>query len=628
MPFFGLSLYVCRPDKRIMRKTYYKFAFAILTILLTACAKIGSPTGGPKDVTPPRVVETAPSDSTINFIPKKKITITFDEYIQLKNIFQELIISPPLEEKPMAYIKKKSLVIEFSDKAVFDTTTYTLSFGNSIADNNEGNVLKNYEFVFSLKNYIDSINLEGRVVNALNLTPDKERMFVMLYDNLNDSAPLKEKPKYISRTNEEGYFSIHNIQTGFYRLFALKDANSNLKYDLPDEQIAFFDTIINLTAERFKDTLVIDDYNLLGNQQNEFSRAEDTLIKDTLKHERKYLFYTEMVFFTQKVKNQYLTNSIRELPEQLLFTFNQTLEDSLKIRPINFIPKEKWYILDSNKGKDTLKYWLTDTALISKDSLKMELQFPVYDSTGSIKTSIDTVYLIKKADDQPKGIRIRRGRGRENEEGTKKKIKRLTFAINVKNTNAFDLNRNFELTTQTPAFNIKGEKIKMFKFEDTLKVSIKTEIRRDTNSMYKFIIVYKPEERTRYRIFIPDSTISDIYGTTNDTTIVQYTTQSEDFYGTLILSVHHVKGPVILQLLDSKEKLVIEKHISEDQTITYDYLYPQKYILKLIVDSNGNGKWDTGNYLKKLQPEKVIYYPQIINIRSNWEIDNSWELHY
>jgi hypothetical protein len=204
----------------------------------------------------------------------------------------------------------------------------------------------------------------------------------------------------------------------------------------------------------------------------------------------------------------------------------------------------------------------------------------------------------------------------------------LVLSNNIKNASAFDLNQNIELKSSTPLSDINAEKIKMFKIEDSIQTPMPIYITMDTNSMYKVDIQCKLEEQTKYKIFIPDSSIMDIYGTTNDTIIISYKTQAEDFYGTLVMKISNVKGPVILQLLDEKENLINEKYFKSDQTITYAYLYPHKYILKLIVDSNGNGKWDTGNYLMKLQPEKVIYYPQLINIRSNWEVDNNWGLDY
>jgi hypothetical protein len=261
----------------------------------------------------------------------------------------------------------------------------------------------------------------------------------------------------------------------------------------------------------------------------------------------------------------------------------------------------------------------------------LELQYQTYDSTGRARISIDTLNLVKKPELQAKGFHFRKNRGNpteSKEENSKKKAKRLSLSNNMKNPNGFDLNRTLDIISSTPAYKIKSEKIKMFRIEDTLQFPVKIDVYHDTSSMYKFCIRYKPEEKMKYKILIPDSTITDIYGTTNDTTIISYKTQSEDFYGTLKVRISHIKGPVILQLLDDKENLIMEKFFNSDRMITYDYLYPHKYILKLIVDSNDNGKWDTGDYLKKLQPERVIYFPQIINIRSNWEVDNTWDLEY
>jgi hypothetical protein len=656
-----------------------------------ACAKIGSPSGGPKDASPPRVIKTSPPDSTINFVPKKKISITFDEYIELKDIFQELIISPPVGENAMAYTKGKSIVVEFPKDIIYDTATYTLSFGNSITDINEGNILKNYEFIFSLKNYIDSMNVEGRVVNSFNHVADKDRMYVMLYKNLNDSAPLKEKPKYICRTDDTGNFSLHNLETGFYRLFALKDVNSNMIYDLPNEQIAFADSFLELTPERFINNKIINDstwlnkpdhvdstsYDSLSVDSSEFivhdnkyyfvktsstnftdlsngddrgksnikmgeqgitstnemrqsnSPLVDTIKTDTLKAPRKYVYSTEMGFFTQEIKNQYITNNLRPQPEMMLFSFNQSLRDSLLLEPLNFNPSGKWYILDANKSFDTLKYWLIDTSMISKDSLQFKVCYSAYDSTGQIVKKADTLYMVNQplARQGEKRTKRNRGKDKEKEETQpEKKIKRLALTNNVKNISAFDLNYNIEIKTNTPTFDIRTEKIRMYKLEDTLEIPIKTNIVRDANWLYGIKINYKPEELMHYKVFIPDSTLFDIYGTTNDTTIFQFTTQAADFYGTLTLRLSNIKGPVILQLLDENENLVNEKLFSSDQIIRYEYLYPKKYILKLIIDSNNNGRWDTGNYLQKLQPEKVMYFPQSINVRSNWEVDFKWEL--
>jgi hypothetical protein len=609
-------------------------------LLVYSCANIGAPVGGAKDTKPPVVVETDPPDRSVNFKAQKKIIITFDEFIALKDIYQELVVSPPLKENVIAYIRNKSLVIDFPKDVVFDTTTYTLSFGNSIADNNEGNILPNYEFVFSLKSYIDSLSVDGKVISSFDLLPDKDPMFVMLYKNLADSAPLIEKPKYISRTDKQGNFTIHNIEPGFYRIFGLKDANSNLMFDLPDEQIAFGDSIIELTAKKLGiDTVTVKDTSAIRvpvkNKSNEkefkltATPLKDTTRADTVLNIRKYISNQELRFFTQKVKNQYMTNNLRLQPELLFFSFYQSLLDTFKIRPLYIPFADNWYISDINKTEDTLKYWLTDTTMISKDSLQFEVSFPVYDSAGEIISKKDTLLLLfrPKENHASAGTKKPRQRHQVKTDSIPKLVKKIELTDNVANSSAFDLDQSLNFRLSKPLKELRKEKIKISRFEDTLAFDVKPII-SSGNTLYNFTIDFKPEENTSYKLLIPDSTIFDIYGATNDTTLISFKTQAEDFYGTLSMRMNNISSPVILQLMDEKENLVRENRLSESQTIKYKYLVPKAYILKLIIDSNNNGKWDTGNYLMKLQPEKVLYYTQRVNVRSNWEIELTWDVKY
>jgi hypothetical protein len=625
-------LYVCGQNSKVLNRIRIKQLSPILLLIALGCAKIGSPYGGLKDETPPKVIKTKPPEKSTHFVPQKKIIITFDEYIQLQNIFQEMIISPPIDGTILAQVKGKSLVVEFPEEAVFDTTTYTLSFGNAIMDNNESNVLKNYEYVFSLKGHIDTMNVEGRIVSAFNHQPDKDRMYVMLYKNLADSAPLLEKPRYICRADEQGYFSMHNLETGVYRAFALKDANSNMLFDLPNEQIAFSDSLIELTPEKLKADSITSDSTLFKQfAVNDTTSVDSTAIADSLKKmELPYAYHADLFYFTQVVKNQYLKNNLRSQPDRLFFSFNQTLTDSVSIFPLNITPQSSnWYLLDENRTKDTLIYWLTDTAMISFDSLQMEICYPTYDSSAQLYFARDT-FLMLAQKEKATTVRGRKGKTRNEEESLTEQPKKPTITLknNIKKAGAFDLDKKIIITTPTPTFILLKDKIKLFRVQDTLEFPVKFEVTRDTASFYKFNIDYQPMELTSYRLFIPDSTFIDIYGVTQDTTEIHFKTQEEDFYGTVNIHVKNVKSAIVLQLMDEKENVLKESVFNTDQDLRYAYLYPKKYMLKVIVDENGNGKWDSGNYIQHIQPEKVIYYPQPVEVRSNWEMDFIWELEY
>lgn len=626
------SLFFFRSLKELKKYTFlYCLIIVISLFLIGACAKIGSPYGGPKDEEPPKVVKAVPPDKTTNFIPRKNITITFDEYIKLVDIFNELIISPPLEDRIVAQVRGNKVVVELPKDVSFDTTTYTISFGNSIVDNNEDNVLVNFSYVFSLKEYLDSMSVEGRLVNSFDHKPSEERFLVMLYKNLNDSAPLLERPKYVDRTDIEGYFTINNIETGTYKLFALKDANANLIYDLPDEPIAFSDSLIELTPERFEDDIIISDSALLAQIANADSIQLDSLRTDSvLRSQSRYTYFTEIVFFTQEVKNQYMTDYLRPEPAKLFFSFNETVADTFSISPLNYMPSdENWYLPDINDENDTMIFWLLDTNMINMDSLLFKVQYPVYDSLELLVAQTDTLYLTLKKETTREN---RRRKGKEQEElptGEKtEKVEYIQISSNIKNRGTFDLNKAITLSLSSPIKTFRPEKFSLKRLIDTVEVHDKFKLIKDTVSLYRIIVDYASEELTDYKIILLDSAITDIYGRTNDTTILSFKTQAEDYYGVLSVHISSVHEPVIVQLLNEEEKILRQYFIENDQTLSYPYLPPKKYMLKAIIDSNGNGVWDTGNYLEKLQPERVIYFQNDLNVRANWEIEMNWSLDY
>ena len=686
-----------------MNKFLYIVVFSGVLLGAFSCAKIGSPYGGPKDEDPPIVLKTKPLANSVNFQPQKKIIILFDEYIEIADIYQEMILSPPIEGRILAQVKGKSLVITFPPEATFDTLTYTLDFGNSIKDYNEGNTLKNYQYIFSLKSYLDSLNVEGKTVSAFNHQPDKDRMYVMLYRNLNDSVPYQEKPDYICRTDEQGNFSLHNIEDGYYRIFALKDANFNMLFDLAEEKIAFSDSIIELTSERFQDNIIVDDtlfHNGFLNpdslQYEAYTAVDSVTFSDTLhpdiisgsdsvryeaytavdsadvsdtlfshNHSNPYLirykeydtlnftgadslvsdsltadslidskpyysYYTELFFFTEDISNQYMTNYLRPAKEQLFFSFNETLADTFEVFPLNYAPEgPDWFLLDANRDMDTLKFWITDTAMFAKDSLQMEVCYPMYDTLGILYYQKDT--LLMQMEQESTGHN-RRGRTRRLGGGPDEQMQeipeapKIVLQNNIKNPGTFDIDKRIVIISPTPLERVLTDSIRLFRIQDTLKIPENIVVETDTNSMYKTYIQYMPEGNTMYEVFIPDSTVFDIYGTTNDTTEFRYKTQAEDYYGTLTINMNGVNTPLILQLLDDKEKVLAERRIYTNQSIRFEYLHPKKFFLKLIVDSNDNGEWDTGKYLEHIQPEKVIYYYQAIEIRSNWEMDFIWDV--
>lgn len=592
--------------------------FLIAALLYASCAKIGSVSGGDKDTIPPVMVKSIPPDFATHF-NAKKIRISFDEFIDLKDLPNNFMVSPPLSKLPEVRVYNKDLVIQPLD-SLQPNTTYTLNFGNAVVDYTVGNAIPNFEFVFSTGSYVDSLSLQGRLLNSFDLTPYKEPVLVMLFSNLADSAPYLGKPAYVCRTDKNGWFVLNNLREGNYRLFALKDANSNMKFDMPSESIAFADSIIHLKATEVKDYIAEADTSnkktrteIKKSTPGKSLHAADTARTDTLKappHKR-YGTYQSLFMFTEENLKQYLKESKRISPEKLLIVMNRPLRptDSVMLKPINFSPSGKWLLPEYHPDRDTFEYWITDTALVHQDVLKVALSYEVTDSAGNYVVRLDTVdYRFagkstakKKKDEKPKA-------------------NRLILTLSTGSGKPLDLNTNMILTTDKPVASMDPAYIQLEKTVDTLKIPLKFSIRKDSFELRKFILTAHWEENTDYRFVVYPPAFTSIYETQPDTLKKTFKTQKADYYGRLMVTLDSVQNNVIVQLLQ-KDIPVRQESTRKSGKLTFDFVPPGKYKVKIIYDRNNNGFWDTGRYLEKLQPEKVGFYHDEIEIRSNWDLD-------
>jgi hypothetical protein len=609
--------------KRIPFRVTVVFCWFLFTVF-TQCAKVGSPTGGPKDEKPPQVLESNPRNKEKNW-SSKEIEITFDEFIALKNLNDELIISPPVKERPVVRTRNKTLVIDLKEE-LKDSTTYTLNFGNAIADNNEGNLLSDFEFVFSTGPVMDSLSLTGVAVNAFTLLPEKEKVAVMLYDNLCDSAPYKDLPLYFTRTSPEGKFAINNIRADTFRLFALKDANNNLKFDVPDEMIAYSDSTIILSPERVQKVSFIKDSSLFKPKSKIAAKKtliqSDSVAHDTVKTAGRELYAvnTSLFLFTEEDLRQNIVSKEREQPELLTFAFSRPLFDSIRIIPLDFTA-DRWYLQDLSMNRDTARFWITDSTLIKRDTLTLAVAYTTIDSAKNFITRTDTVMMRFKA----KATKTVLGRKMKDKEPEVEK-NFLPLTVNLRPRAVIDLNLVIRFTSARPVDSIDVRKFSLTRFEDSLQYPQKIDLIKDSSALYSVKFAVPWMESTSYNLFVEPGAIHDIYGKTNDTVEIAFQTREIDYYGKIILSPEGSASPLIIQLLDEKETFLSEKVIDENGTVVFDYLAPRKYRVKAIADVNKNKKWDSGNYLDRVQPEKVFYYPGGLDVRSNWDLDITWNL--
>ncbi len=544
--------------------------FISIILFFASCAQVVMPGGGKKDVTPPKVVKYTPDSAQLNF-NAKAIQINFDEFIQLKDLNSQLIISPPLKTTPEITVKSKSLNIVFDRKDTLKSnTTYCISFGNAVQDITENNPIDNFKYIFSTGSFIDSCTVKGKVQNGFNHTVEKG-ILVMLYSNFDDSVIYKHLPDYFAKTKEDGTFQINNVKEGKYKLMVLKDGNANYKYDGEAENIGFIDAPIDVTK---KENILID-------------------------------------IFQETPKKLYLKKNTYDSYGKIVFVFNKGA-DSLQINPINYTFKEGDVLLQYSKNKDSLTYWFRN---IDKDVLKLQLK-------NGYRTMDTLEYKLLSKEDALK---------------SRKSKLAFTLLNNFNGNQAFDLNGEIKLIFNHTIERIGDDNLYIKKMGDEIVLKEDTLIMKHIfrtnyslpdkgNIIAPFSVKFK--ESTKYHLFIPPGTFTDFFGLTNDTIKIDFKTQEEKFYGTVKLKINipEAKGQYILQLLDDKENLFRETIINAGQTINYDYLHPQQYKLKLIYDDNKNGKWDTGNYLQKVQPEKVIYYTGTITIRSNWDLDLEWKV--
>jgi len=423
---------------------YFKKNIYFLTIILfSGCAQIGTLTGGERDTTPPQLVKSNPLDRGRNF-SGDKITITFDEFFVTDNLKSVFLSSPPLLEKPDFNIKRKSLLVKLNEK-LKDTTTYTFLFGNAIKDYHEGNILNDFRFVFSTGEKLDTMEVSGRIIDAKTHKGQGD-LLVMLYRNYSDSTPIKEKPYYIAKTDTAGKFNINFIKSGKYRIFALKDNDANLNFNLPSEKIAFIDSFIfpKVITEIKTDSLKAGTVLHKGEDDSE----GDTLINDTVIVSRNYIYSPNNILlfsFTEDRQSQYLVNLERNSKGKCVFQFNKKTDD-LKINGLGFnLDSVNSYTEKKDSGR-TVVIWLKDKALFQKDTIRFKLSYFNKDSLENLVNEQDTAVLSfnNKAD-------------------TVKT--RIAFA---EAKEEIDYYKDFEIETESPLLNADTNRIKLFEILDTL----------------------------------------------------------------------------------------------------------------------------------------------------------------
>jgi len=531
-------------------KSFLKhFIFVFVLILLTSnCARKGRPNGGLKDsLAPVMVIANPPYKSTL--FNSKKIKLSFNEYITLKNLNQQLVISPPLKYFPTISPQgspSKEITIKLTD-TLKTNTTYIFNFGNSIEDNNEGNILKSFNYVFSTGDYVDSLKTKGFIKDAYKNKIDKD-ISVLLYQidsTFTDSIIYKKKPNYITNAIDS-LFTITNIKNGKYLLIALKDASNNYTFNPKEDKIGFYNQFIEL--------------------------PKDSVLKEPIS------LFNEAPAFKMM--------SAKEISKgKIIFDFEGD-RHHIDIKLLSEVPKNFKSEYKFDLTKDSIYYWYSK---INTDSLVFNIKKENYSDTL-------TVFLRKKTLDSLK--------------------------INSNIVNILDLKDTLTLTSNNPVTEIDTTKILFFD-KGSLTVSYQPILEKTTNKIH---FVFNKKYNSNYRLTFLPKALTDIFETQNDTLNYIFKTKEPEDYGSISINLNNnSSSPVFLELVRESDKKVIQKiATSTTNNILFELIPPGRYMVRAILDTNNNNNWDTGNYLKKLQPESVIYLPITFNLKANWSFSETF----
>ncbi len=611
--------------KRAQRHSVIPLLASLLLLVVCAtCANRGvGPQGGPKDETPPKMVKEEPLNGTVNY-HEKRIEITFDEYLQLNDVANQVLISPPQQRPPDVRAVGKKVTVTF-DEDLRDSTTYTIDFGSAICDNNEKNALEGYTFSFATGPEIDTLRIGGIVINAENLNP-VANIYAGIHLNHADSAFETEPFTRIARTNDKGEFTIQNVHRGQYRLYALNDVSRDYLYQ-PGEGLAMYDSLLMPTVrhEGRSDTLFLPDTIVA---------ALDSLQLDTLPHDTLGRYWERieaktvpvyepdhlvLLFFTEDKQRHYFIRCLREEQHCFKLVFSAP-QDSMPQITL-FEPDDNWLehaVLQPSPQMDTVFVWLTDSSVIRRDTLVFGLTYLLSDSLYNLQPQTDTVYAVYRAPRISDKARELMNKKKAEE------VQRLKLKHN--GSASFEVYDSLRIYSPTPLRDVRFEGMHLQQRKDTLYKPIKASPFFADSAKMSIVVPFRWEPEKEYRLVIDSAAMTDVYGITNDELEIKFKVRSLEEYSTLIIKVEDYDPRMRIQLLSEKDAVVRELPAAEDAT-RFEYLKPTSYYMRLYLDLDGNGKWTTGDWLKQRQPEPVFYFSGKLTLRANWDFEETFDIH-
>lgn len=575
-------------------------------LLLAACASIGRPEGGPRDMTPPVMVSSTPAPGSVN-VSNGRIDIIFDENITLDDPMNKIVVSPPQKKQAQISSNGRRVRITLRD-TLRDSTTYTVDLADAVRDLNEGNILDGLAIDFSTGPSIDTLMISGIVVEGRTLEP-AQGMIVGVYSTpVADTALTTLPMDRITKTNALGRFTIRNLKPGSYRVFAINDLNHDFHWDR-SEDIAFLDRDISPSTMAVE---VTDTFTDAAGNDSLVTRPATRFLPDDIL----------LTWFNENYKPLYLVKHERPDARRLTLEMS-TRSDSLpQLTLLNTVRAgarlDREAVLQSSPGLDSLTYWLRDTTLIGSDTLKIAARYLHTDTLDNITFTTDTLTFALR---QPK-----KKKKRDEETDSVPKLEFVNIGISSRQPQ--DLNMPLLFETSAPTASIDSAGFRIEELVDSVWMPVAAKIPSPPDSLQPMRLLtemtWKP--KTKYRVTIDSLAVTDIYGNHNRPFVQEVSTHAIEDYAALFFNIGDL-GPdsAIVELLTSDKPVRLEP--VRNGVATFEYVTPGAYYARLFIDRNHNGRWDTGCVADTLQPEDVFYFSKKLNLKKNWDVEQQWNIY-
>lgn len=591
----------------------------VSALLAAACANPGTgPDGGPYDETPPHIVGMTPQLGA-RASDARRVTLQFDELVRIQNASEKVIVSPPQTEMPEIRVAGRRITVELLD-TLRPNTTYTIDFSDAIEDSNEGNPLGNFTYYFSTGADLDTMEVAGHVLQADNLEPIKG-ILVGLHADLADSAFTAKPFDRVAKTDGSGHFSIKGVAPGAYRVYALRDMDNDFKMSRGEMMAFMRDSVV---TSSFPDV------------------RYDTLWRDTVRYDTIYtVHYTHympdnvvLLAFNEKDTRRYFLKTERPEPEWFRVYFTAPSPQVPRVRGLNF-NADSLLLEERSAGNDTITYWLRDTSIPAVDTLRMVYAYDAYDdSLGRNVERTDTLELTprmtmarrlrQKAEELEKWEKRRERRhkrGDYSDETPPRDYLRIT--VPMSRTMAPDQNLQFRFAEPLTRLDTAG--LHLLLVEDSVEHEAPFELVRAENQLLGFTMRGEWRYGQNYRLVVDSAAVTGLSGNFNKKFQLEFGIGKEESFGSLFLTLPGADSTAVVQLLSSDTK-VERQQPARGGRADFFYLRPGAYYLRLFYDRNRNGQWDPGLYAEGRAPEEVFYFPVKLEIRANWDFEQTWRV--